>query len=577
MSFAIGETLGPYRVIAPLGQGGMASVYKAYHAALDRYVAIKVLHPAFKEDPGFAARFVREARVVARLDHPNIVPIFDFAEHDGQPYLVMKYIEGETLKARLARGPLAPPEILQVMETVGEALAYAHDKDILHRDIKPSNVLLAADGHIYLADFGLARIAGAGESTLSADALLGTPQYISPEQARGERDLDAGTDIYSLGVVLYELLVGRVPYSADTPYAIIHDHIYTPLPLPHQLNPNVPEPLERVLLKALAKHRADRYPDVRSLVGAFRATAGGPPEAPPPPSPPPAPAPPVAHPPAPGPAPARSPAPIPGPAPARGPAPIPASRPRRRFRWWWPVAAFGFLCLCLFLLAVLSNANKNRPGPANPAASPVALAPARTAAALNPNDAYAHLRLGLALLDAGQRGQAETELETAARLGSQDREVLLGIARGLQEREYWPQAARAYVGALQLSPDDQTLRHESEQALFLAAPDAETGALYEELMAAAPDWRLPRIALARNAIYNDRLQKGGRLIAEVLANAPADPLALAVHAEFLLKSGKRVDAGAEAVRVLQNPETPDWLRAEVQNKLPRPARETPTP
>ncbi|MBI4770030.1 MAG: hypothetical protein HY784_06355, partial [Chloroflexi bacterium] len=274
---------------------------------------------------------------------------------------------------------------------------------------------------------------------------------------------------------------------------------------------------------------------------------------------------------------ARSPAPIPGPAPARGPAPIPASRPRRRFRWWWPVAAFGFLCLCLFLLAVLSNANKNRPGPANPAASPVALAPARTAAALNPNDAYAHLRLGLALLDAGQRGQAETELETAARLGSQDREVLLGIARGLQEREYWPQAARAYVGALQLSPDDQTLRHESEQALFLAAPDAETGALYEELMAAAPDWRLPRIALARNAIYNDRLQKGGRLIAEVLANAPADPLALAVHAEFLLKSGKRVDAGAEAVRVLQNPETPDWLRAEVQNKLPRPARETPTP
>jgi serine/threonine protein kinase len=139
MPIAIGENVGPYRIVAQLGQGGMAPVFKAYHASLDRYVAIKVLHPAFMEDPNFLARFQREARVVARLDHPNIVPIFDFSEHDAQPCLVMKFIEGETLKARLARAPLTREEGLRIVEAVGSGLAYAHKQGILHRDIKPSN------------------------------------------------------------------------------------------------------------------------------------------------------------------------------------------------------------------------------------------------------------------------------------------------------------------------------------------------------------------------------------------------------------------------------------------------------
>ncbi len=143
MPFAIGENVGPYRVIQQLGQGGMATVYKAYHASLDRYVALKVMHAAFSEDPSFLARFQREARVVAKLDHPNIVPIFDFADHDGSPYLVMKFIEGETLKARLGRGPLARDEGLRIVDAVGQALSYAHGRGILHRDIKPSNVLLS--------------------------------------------------------------------------------------------------------------------------------------------------------------------------------------------------------------------------------------------------------------------------------------------------------------------------------------------------------------------------------------------------------------------------------------------------
>lgn len=270
MSFSAGETVGPYRLIEQLGQGGMATVFKAYHAALDRYVAIKVLHPALLEDPSFLARFQREALLVAKLEHPNIVPVYDYAEHEGRPYLVMKFIEGETLKARLARGPVATEEIANITVAVGAALAYAHKQGVLHRDIKPSNVLLATDGQIYLADFGLARIAQSGEASLTSDMILGTPQYISPEQALGKKDLDAGTDIYSFGVMLYEMIVGKVPFSADTPFSVIHDHIYTALPLPHWQNPNIPEPLERALLKALAKDRNDRYKDVPSMVAAFQ-------------------------------------------------------------------------------------------------------------------------------------------------------------------------------------------------------------------------------------------------------------------------------------------------------------------
>ncbi|MFN8596077.1 MAG: protein kinase [Anaerolineae bacterium] len=269
MTFVVGQQVGPYRIVEQLGSGGMATVYKAYHAALDRFVAIKVLHPAFKQDPNFLSRFQREARIVAKLEHPHIVPVYDFSEADGQPYLVMRFIEGETLKARLSRSDLPRDESVRIVRAVVGALSYAHGQGVLHRDVKPSNILLTTDGGVFLADFGLARIAQAGESTLSQDSLLGTPQYISPEQAQGLSDLDARTDVYSLGVVVYELLVGRVPYQADTPYAVIHDHIYAPLPLPRSLKPDFPEPLERVLLKALAKDRNDRYATAADLMAAL--------------------------------------------------------------------------------------------------------------------------------------------------------------------------------------------------------------------------------------------------------------------------------------------------------------------
>ncbi|MCJ7435137.1 MAG: FHA domain-containing serine/threonine-protein kinase [Anaerolineales bacterium] len=270
MAFEPGANIGPYRVLEQLGQGGMATVFKAYHAALDRCVALKVLHPSFLEDKNFLARFEREAKLIARLEHIHIVPVYDFSNHEGQPYLVMKFIEGETLKAQLASGPLSARETLEIVVAVGSALSYAHRQGILHRDIKPSNILLDKDDNIYLADFGLARIASAGASTMTGDMIVGTPQYISPEQAMGISNLDEGTDIYSFGVMLYEMVVGRVPFDADTPFSVIQDHIYAPLPLPSVVNPKISFELERVLLKVLAKKRPDRHATVKDLVEAFR-------------------------------------------------------------------------------------------------------------------------------------------------------------------------------------------------------------------------------------------------------------------------------------------------------------------
>lgn len=270
MTFNLGENVGPYRIISQLGQGGMATVYKAFHASLNRHVAIKVLHPSFHEDETFYSRFKREAQIVAQLEHTNIVPVYDFSEHNGNPYLVMKFIEGDTLKHRIRRQKMTLEDTINYMSAVAEALTFAHKRDILHRDVKPSNVMIDKDDFPYLADFGLARIASTGESTMSQDVLIGTPHYISPEQAKGVKSLGPATDIYSMGIMLYEIVVGRVPFSADTPYAIVHDHIYKPLPLPTLVNPTVPAAVEIVLLKALSKQPEDRYVSAIELMADFK-------------------------------------------------------------------------------------------------------------------------------------------------------------------------------------------------------------------------------------------------------------------------------------------------------------------
>lgn len=270
MGWQPNEAIGAYTLENQIGQGGMATVYKAYHAELDRHVAIKVMHQNFLEDESFVARFKREAQILARLHHAHIVPIYDYGEHEGRPYLVMQYIQGYTLKRRMIKKPLSLSEVLKVMAAVGSALSYAHKKGVLHRDIKPSNIIVDTEGTPYLTDFGLARLAASGESTMSADMLLGTPHYISPEQARGQKDLDGRADIYSLGVVLYEMLVGTVPFTADTPFAIIHDHIYTPLPRPSKINPEIPASVEMVLYRAMEKKPDDRYQTTEAFIKDLR-------------------------------------------------------------------------------------------------------------------------------------------------------------------------------------------------------------------------------------------------------------------------------------------------------------------
>ncbi|MCA9901336.1 MAG: serine/threonine protein kinase, partial [Anaerolineales bacterium] len=270
MSFEPGSIVGNYRIEEKLGQGGMATVYKAHHERLDRPVAVKVLHAIFKDDDTFLRRFTREAQVVARLEHPNIVPVYDFAEHEGYPYLVMRFVQGQTLKEKLSQGTLSTKEMLHVASRVADGLDHAHKQGVLHRDIKPSNILLTKGGGGFIADFGLARITQSGESTMSQDMIMGTPQYISPEQAKGNMDLDGRTDIYSFGIVVYEMVTGRVPFASDTGYSVIHSQIFDPPPLPSSLNDKISPALELVLLKVLSKEPADRYATAGEFVAAFK-------------------------------------------------------------------------------------------------------------------------------------------------------------------------------------------------------------------------------------------------------------------------------------------------------------------
>jgi serine/threonine-protein kinase len=272
-----GKTLGKYRVIEQLGRGGMAIVYKAYHPELDRYVAIKVLQSFLIEGEDFLTRFSREAKTVANLRHPNIVQIHDFDVEGDLPFMVMEYIEGKTLKARLSE--LSPEqerlpldETLRIFRQIASALHYAHRKGLYHRDVKPANILIDTEEHVYLADFGIARIVSDTAFTASG-AFLGTPSYIAPEQAMGE-SITRACDIYSLGVVLYELVTGKVPFDADTPLAVIQQHISAPLPMPSSLRSDIPEALERVILRALAKEPGDRYTSAAEMLEAVEEAIG---------------------------------------------------------------------------------------------------------------------------------------------------------------------------------------------------------------------------------------------------------------------------------------------------------------
>jgi serine/threonine protein kinase len=547
MPFNPGENVGAYRIIQQLGQGGMATVHKAYHAALDRYVAIKALHPAFMEDPHFLERFRREARVVAKLEHPNIVPIYDFAEHAGQPYLVMKFIEGETLKARLQRDRLPPEVALSLIKPVGEALSYAHERGILHRDIKPSNVLISSEGDVYLADFGLARIAEAGASTLSGDMLMGTPHYISPEQAKGGKDLGSGTDIYSLGVVMYELFVGRVPFDSDTPFSIIHDHIYSELPLPRDINPNVSEEVQRVLLKALAKDPLDRFAEVTELVSAVERALQGipvdvdlsstipvPPEA------------------------------IPEPKETaaqlketvvddasdelRGVAqekaePAKERVQRDRKKWIWIAAGLVMSCIFLFgFLSAVSNARDRSDFAAE--------ASGEVAEFVEGRDPELLLRNAEQAVAEGDREAAFNELVMAGDL--------------FLEADDFFGALKAYNEAWELA-DRQPLTVRRKliarmtEVMFLGAPDE---ALWPEMDRAYdrdPELDMMKVVLARRMLFMEQPDEAIRLLDSVLSQDPDNPFARAVLAEYHMMFGDPEQALMIVQEVLESRPASPWL------------------
>src|ERR1051326_8917729 len=258
MKLEPGTDLGPYRIISEVGRGGMATVYKAYQPALARMVAVKVLPEYSVEEPGFQARFQQEAIAVANLRHPNIPAVYDYGETNGVVYIASEYIDGGTLTDQLGK-PLPVEYAIEILTPIAAALDYAHSKGVLHRDVKPSNVLMERDGTPVLADFGLAKMMAPGHTNLTGTGMImGTPQYMAPEQCEGQ-ELTPAADLYALGVVAYEMLTGRPPFIAETPLAVMLAQVTNTLPPPRQVNPHISEPVEAVLLKALAKKPGDRY------------------------------------------------------------------------------------------------------------------------------------------------------------------------------------------------------------------------------------------------------------------------------------------------------------------------------
>ena len=258
---------GRYELHRRLGRGGMAEVSLARDQLLDRPVAVKVLFPEFATDPAFVERFRREATAAANLNHPNIVGVYDWGEADGTYFIVMEYVDGRSLSEILrAEGPLHPDRVADIGADVAAALGFAHRNGVVHRDVKPGNVLLTQAGQVKVADFGIARAitATSDDNLTQVGTVMGTATYFSPEQARGE-PVDPRSDIYSLGCVLYELVLGRPPFAGDSPVAIAYKHVQeSPVP-PRQVNGELPEAIEAIILKCLAKNPVNRYPSAEDL------------------------------------------------------------------------------------------------------------------------------------------------------------------------------------------------------------------------------------------------------------------------------------------------------------------------
>ena len=268
----IGKVVNGYEILSQVGQGGMATVFLARQRSMNRNVALKFLPNAFMNDAAYLQRFEREVRIVAQLEHRNIVPVYDFGEFEDQPYIAMRYMPAGSVEELLAAGRIPLGRVLSIVEQVASALDYAHQNGILHRDLKPSNILLDDGGGVFITDFGIARILGEGGSNITTQGVVGTPSYMSPEQARGEA-LDGRSDVYSLGVMLFELITGRRPFDSETPYSIAVMHVTMPPPAPSDVEPSVTDAVEAVILRALHKQPDKRYATAGDLARALRLAA----------------------------------------------------------------------------------------------------------------------------------------------------------------------------------------------------------------------------------------------------------------------------------------------------------------
>ncbi len=596
MALSAGDQLGQYTVQGPIGHGGMASVYRAYHARLSRYVAIKVIHA--DGDPSFLARFEREAVIVAALDHPNIVPVFDFADHDGQPYLVMKLIDGATLRRVLSEGTLEIDGVIALITPLAAALDYAHHQGVLHRDIKPTNILLDKNAVPYISDFGLARMTMAGESSMSAGMVLGTPHYISPEQVLG-KPIDHRADLYSFGVILYEMLVGQLPFNTGTPYNILQDHVTRELPLPSSINPNIPPAVEIVLLRALAKDPDSRYDSARQitdeLTHALTANAGDTQalrgesrqaldaslskawiifdNA----------------------APVLSSAQR-AVAPTQIAPPSPATQmaPQDRRVWIWSAIALAAVS-SMIVAALLFTALRNDPPAIIPRAQnqgqsdgegqlflierlPVDAVPlneAETRLAQAPSDPTAHLAVARALLLRDRLADAETAIRAGLEYAPSPAAYLITAGDLMRQSGHFAEAFPIYFQALRVT--DPTLtpsQVRGEIHLILYTMSGETRGLSQEqidrLQRFTEIEQTPPVALAilaRVLMVNDDLTGADAALQRALERDSRMPDIRLVAGELYAAQGNLEQARAEWQRILNGGPAPEWLLQRAQTLL----------
>jgi len=267
------QKIGRYEVIAELGRGGMATVYRAHDPSFDREVAVKVLPREFLHDPQFLGRFQREVKTIAQLEHPAIVPVYDVGEDDGMPFFVMRIMTGGSLSDWLKQGAFSVEDTARIIERLAKALAYAHKKGIVHRDLKPGNVLFDSNGDPFISDFGVAKLVESA-SSMTGSGIIGTPAYMSPEQAQSGQ-VDGRSDIYALGAIVYEMLTGFQPYRADTPMGVVVKHITEPVPEILRDNPTLSPEVDQVIKKAMSKNPDERYSTAIELAKALNKAAFG--------------------------------------------------------------------------------------------------------------------------------------------------------------------------------------------------------------------------------------------------------------------------------------------------------------